>query len=52
VLAVSVAIAWARDEDRTARRQDRQADRDDDAALAEYNARLAELAKHDGITPR
>lgn len=52
VLAVSVAIGWARDEDRAARRQDRQADRDDDAALAEYNARLAELAKHDGITPR
>ena len=47
VLAVAVAIAWSRDEDRTARRQDRQADRDDDAALAAYNARLAQLADHD-----
>ncbi|WP_324649256.1 bifunctional copper resistance protein CopD/cytochrome c oxidase assembly protein [Georgenia sp. H159] len=47
-LAVAVAIAWARDEDRTARREDRQADRDDDAALAAYNARLAQLADHDG----
>lgn len=46
-LAVSVAIMWARDEDRVARRQDRQADRDDDAALAAYNARLAKLAEQD-----
>jgi len=47
-LAVAVAIAWSRDEERTARRQDRQADRDDDAALAAYNARLAQLAEQDG----
>ncbi|WP_413451805.1 cytochrome c oxidase assembly protein [Georgenia phoenicis] len=48
VLAVSVAIAWARDEERVTRRTDRQADRDDDAALAEYNARLAQMAEQDG----
>lgn len=47
VLAVVVAVAWSRDEDRTARRQDRQADRDEDAALAAYNARLARLAEED-----
>ena len=47
-LAVAVAIAWARDEDRVTRRTDRQADRDDDAALAEYNARLAQMAERDG----
>ncbi len=48
VLAVAVAIAWARDEERVTRRTDRQADRDDDAALAEYNARLAQMAERDG----
>ena len=46
-LAVSVAVSWARDEDRVARREDRQADRDDDAALAAYNAQLARLSEHD-----
>ncbi|MFC4554646.1 cytochrome c oxidase assembly protein [Georgenia faecalis] len=48
VLAIAVALSWARHEERTARRDDRRADRDDDAELAAYNARLAELAGRDG----
>ena len=46
-LAVTVAVMWARDEERIAVRTDRQADRDDGAELAAYNARLARLAEHD-----
>lgn len=45
-LAVAVAVAWARDDDRTARREDRKADRDEDADLRAYNAMLAERAHH------
>lgn len=48
ILAVSVAVAWARNEDLQARRADRRADRDGDAELAAYNARLAALA---GVRP-
>lgn len=44
VLAIAVAVAWTRDDERTARRQDRAADRDGDAELTEYNAMLARLA--------
>ncbi|MGL5857497.1 MAG: cytochrome c oxidase assembly protein [Angustibacter sp.] len=43
-LAVGIAVAWARSDDREARRRDRQADRDDDAELRAYNDRLAQLA--------
>ncbi|HLS49348.1 MAG TPA: cytochrome c oxidase assembly protein [Actinomycetaceae bacterium] len=44
ILAVSVAVAWARSEDLQAKRADRRADRDGDAELAAYNAHLASLA--------
>ncbi|MEE6294740.1 cytochrome c oxidase assembly protein [Georgenia sp. MJ278] len=47
VLAVAVAVSWARDEERAARRGDRKADRDDDADLVAYNAQLARLADRD-----
>ncbi len=46
-LAVGVALAWARDDDRTARRRDRRVDREGDVELDEYNAMLAGLADHD-----
>ncbi|WP_308121617.1 cytochrome c oxidase assembly protein [Actinotalea ferrariae] len=48
VLAITVAIAWTRDDERTARRRDRAADRDGDAELAEYNAMLERLASRSG----
>ncbi|WP_245528897.1 bifunctional copper resistance protein CopD/cytochrome c oxidase assembly protein [Beutenbergia cavernae] len=47
VLAIAIAIAWSRDDERLARRTDRAADRDGDAQLAEYNAMLARLAEDD-----
>ncbi|WP_370517469.1 cytochrome c oxidase assembly protein [Pseudactinotalea sp. HY160] len=43
-LAVTLALMWAKTDERTARRTDRQADRDGGAELAEYNAMLARLA--------
>ena len=43
-LAIGVAMAWARDDERTARRGDRAADRDGDAELNAYNAMLASMA--------
>jgi putative copper resistance protein D len=43
LLAVAVAMAWRRDEERVAERKDRQADRDHDAELERYNAMLARL---------
>lgn len=46
-LAVSLAVMWARSEERLARRVDRAADRDGDADLKAYNAMLAELAEED-----
>ena len=46
-LAIGVALAWSRDDDRTARRRDRQVDRDGDVELDEYNAMLAGLADRD-----
>ncbi|MBD3777940.1 MAG: bifunctional copper resistance protein CopD/cytochrome c oxidase assembly protein [Micrococcales bacterium] len=49
-LAVGVAIAWARDDERTARRRDRRVDRDGDTEMDEYNAMLARLAARDGGT--
>ena len=43
LLAIGVALAWSRDDERTARRRDRAAERDGDAELTEYNAMLARL---------
>jgi putative copper resistance protein D len=47
-LAIGVAFAWARDDERTARRRDRKVDRDGDTEMDEYNAMLARLAARDG----
>ena len=46
-LAVTVAVQWARSDEKESRRRDRHADRTGDAELAEYNARLALIAEHD-----
>lgn len=46
-LAVGVAAAWARDDERVARRRDRRVEREGDPELDEYNAMLARLADHD-----
>ncbi|GEL98556.1 cytochrome c oxidase assembly protein [Cellulomonas terrae] len=46
-LAIGVALAWSRDDDRTARRRDRQVDRDGDTELDDYNKMLAGLADRD-----
>ncbi len=43
LLAIGVAMAWRRSEERVAERTDRQADRDHDAELERYNAMLAGL---------
>ncbi|MFB9955568.1 cytochrome c oxidase assembly protein [Cellulomonas denverensis] len=52
-LAIGVALAWSRDDERTARRRDRKVDRDGDAELDAYNAMLAGLAERDrtGVAP-
>jgi len=47
-VAITLAVAWTRDDERTARRQDRAADRDGDAVLTEYNAMLERLGRRDG----
>lgn len=44
LLAVGVAISWARSDAREARRSDRKAERDGDAELEAYNKMLAEKA--------
>lgn len=46
-LAIGVALAWSRDDERTARRRDRKVDRDGDAELDAYNAMLSKLAERD-----
>lgn len=46
-LAVGVAYAWARDDDRAARRRDRRVDREGDTEMDAYNAMLAGLAERD-----
>lgn len=51
VLAITLAVAWTRDDERTARRRDRAADRDGDAELNEYNAMLARLSDRKGDHP-
>ena len=48
VLAIAVAVAWTRSDEREARRRDRKADRDGDAELREYNAMLGRMAERDG----
>lgn len=47
LLAMTVAVQWARSDEREARRRDRAADRDHDQDLGEYNAMLARLAERD-----
>lgn len=46
-LAITVAVQWARSDEKESRRRDRHADRTGDAELAAYNARLAAIAKED-----
>src|SRR5690606_5158728 len=43
-LAIGIALAWTKDDERTARRRDRAADRDGDAELTEYNAMLERMS--------
>ncbi|MFC0680391.1 cytochrome c oxidase assembly protein [Lysobacter korlensis] len=47
ILAIVVALQWARSDDREAKRVDRAADRDGDAELEAYNAMLAARAERD-----
>jgi putative copper resistance protein D len=47
LLALGVAAAWVKSDEREGRRSDRQADRDGGAELAAYNLRLARMAEHD-----
>jgi cytochrome c oxidase assembly factor CtaG/putative copper export protein len=46
-VALAVAVAWSRDDDRTARRRDRKVDREGDVEMDEYNAMLARIAHRD-----
>ena len=46
-LAITVAVQWARSDEKESRRRDRHADRTGDAELQAYNARLAAIAEHD-----
>ena len=46
-LAIGVAFAWSRDDERTARRRDRRVDRAGDPELDEYNAMLERLSARD-----
>ncbi|MGN8244262.1 cytochrome c oxidase assembly protein [Cellulomonas soli] len=46
-LAVGVAFAWSREDDRVARRRDRKVDREGDVEMDEYNAMLARMAEQD-----
>src|SRR5699024_11759378 len=46
-LAVTLAVLWARSEERRARQVDRAADRDGEADLNAYNAMLEQLAEED-----
>lgn len=46
-LAVTVAIQWARSDEKESKRRDRHADRTGDAELEAYNAQLAAIAEHD-----
>lgn len=46
-LAIGVAVAWARDDERTARRRDRRVAREGDVELDDYNEMLTHLAERD-----
>ncbi len=46
ILAIVVAMMWARSDDRDAKRLDRKADRDGDQDLEEYNRMLAGRSRH------
>ncbi|WP_448811880.1 cytochrome c oxidase assembly protein [Agromyces bauzanensis] len=46
-LAITVAVQWARSDEKESKRRDRHADRTGDAELEAYNARLAAIAEHD-----
>jgi len=50
-LAITVAVQWARSDEKESRRRDRHADRTGDAELEAYNARLAAIAEHDAQGP-
>ena len=47
IIAVIVALQWARADKREARRTDRRAERDHDAELEAYNAQLRAIAERD-----
>lgn len=47
ILAIIVAVQWARSDSRLAARKDRAAQRDGDSELKAYNERLAQLNKFD-----
>jgi cytochrome c oxidase assembly factor CtaG len=49
LLALGIAMAWSKSDDREARRRDRTADRDGDAELVAYNAELAARAARSGV---
>ncbi|WP_200941680.1 cytochrome c oxidase assembly protein [Agromyces sp. Root1464] len=46
-LAITVAVQWARSDEKESKRRDRHADRTGDAELEAYNAQLAAIAEHD-----
>jgi putative copper resistance protein D len=50
-LAITVAVQWARSDEKESRRRDRHADRTGDAELEAYNARLAAIAEQDAHDP-
>jgi len=50
-LAITVAVQWARSDEKESRRRDRHADRTGDAELEAYNARLAAIAEQDAQGP-
>ena len=47
LLAVVVAVRWAKDDERAARRRDRRIETRGDVELDDYNAMLAKLAERD-----
>ena len=47
ILAVIVALQWAKSDEKRAKREDKRAERDHDAELEAYNARLRRLAERD-----
>ncbi len=47
-LAITVAVQWARSDEKESKRRDRHADRTGDAELEAYNERLAAIADRDG----